>query len=83
LRRTIKGAVNVKNRGIEHRANFGLALALDPEIDDLPIALAVPVKGAKIVHDRRSLRPRIIHPRTFAGAGADIRFKGGRYIRKR
>jgi hypothetical protein len=62
--------------------NLGLAVALHPQIDDLPIAAGVPVKGAKIVHDRRSLRPGSLTRLAFAGACADRRFDGGRYLRK-
>ena len=45
------------HRATEYLANLRLALALHPEINNLPIALRVPVEGRKIVHGRRSLRP--------------------------
>jgi hypothetical protein len=48
--------VNVRHRATEYLANLRLAL-LHPEIDNLPIALRVPVEGAKIEHGCRSLRP--------------------------
>jgi hypothetical protein len=44
--------VNVRDSDAEHLANLRLALALHPQINNLPLALGVPVKGGKIVHGR-------------------------------
>ena len=39
--------VNVRHRATEYLANLRLALALHPEINNLPIALRVPVEGQR------------------------------------
>ena len=50
LRRTVQRPVNVRDSDAEHLANLRLALALNPQIANLPLALRVPVKGAQVVH---------------------------------
>ena len=50
LRRTVQRPVNVRDSDAEHPANLRLALALNPQIANLPLALRVPVKGAQVVH---------------------------------
>jgi hypothetical protein len=39
--------VNVRHRATEYLANLRFALAHHPEINNLPIALRVPVEGQK------------------------------------
>jgi len=70
-------AVCPLNRHPEHLANLGLALAADPQIADLPIALRVPVKLRKTVHGRAS-SPRPIQARlgVRGGAGTGVSRRG-------
>jgi hypothetical protein len=65
-------AVCPLNRHPEHLANLGLALAADPQIANLPIALRVPVKLRKAVHGRASSAPRPILARLGVRGGARI-----------
>ena len=41
--------MNVRDSDAEHPANLRLALAFNPQIANLPLALRVPVKGAQVV----------------------------------
>jgi len=50
LRRRVQRPVNVRDSDAEHPVNLRLALALNPQIANLPLALRVPVKGAQVVH---------------------------------